>query len=243
MPTKQEQKERFRRERRQQKVERERRERSRRFRIRVAAVVAVAVVALGIVFGVSRPGGSSPAAAGAPSSPPTEAGQYAFQVGDPGPGKQAPPVRLPSTSGTSFDLASRRGKTVMLYFQEGLMCQPCWDQMRDLEAQPDKLRSLGIDEVVSITTDPLDQIQQKVADEGLSTPVLSDPDLAVSRAYSANLYGMMGESRDGHSFVVVGPDGRIRHRADYGGAPDYTMYVPLRNLVADLRRGLDGTRS
>ncbi len=54
---------------------------------------------------------------------------------------------------------------------------------------------------------------------------------------------MMGESRDGHSFVVVGPDGRIRHRADYGGAPDYTMYVPLRNLVADLRRGLDDARS
>ncbi len=122
------------------------------------------------------------------------------------------------------------------------MCQPCWDQIRALEAEPEKLRSLGIDEVVSITTDPLDQLQQKVADEGLATPVLSDPDLAVSQAYSANLYGMMGTSRDGHSFVVVGPDGRIRHRADYGGAPDYTMYVPLPNLVADLRRGLDDAR-
>ncbi|MGI8439767.1 MAG: peroxiredoxin family protein [Thermoleophilaceae bacterium] len=240
MPAKREQRERFRRERQHQEHERERHERSRKFRIRVAAVVGAGVVALGIVFVVSEPGGSSPATA---SSPATEAGQYAFQVGNPGPGKQAPPIRLPSTRGTTFDLASRRGKTVMLYFQEGLMCQPCWDQMRDLEAQPDKLRSLGIDEVVSVTTDPIDQIQQKVADEGLSTPVLSDPDLAVSRAYSANLYGMMGDSRDGHSFVVVGPDGRIRHRADYGGAPDYTMYVPLRNLVADLRRGLDGTRS
>jgi hypothetical protein len=48
---------------------------------------------------------------------------------------------------------------------------------------------------------------------------------------------MMGSSRDGHSFVLIGPDGRIRWRADYGGAPDYTMYVPVANLLADLRKG------
>jgi peroxiredoxin Q/BCP len=70
------------------------------------------------------------------------------------------------------------------------------------------------------------------------TPVLSDPDLAVSRAYHANDYGMMGTRRDGHTFIVVGPDGRIQWRADYGGAPAYTMYVPVDVLVADLRRGL-----
>jgi hypothetical protein len=51
---------------------------------------------------------------------------------------------------------------------------------------------------------------------------------------------MMGTSRDGHSFIVVGPDGLIRWRADYGGAPDYTMYVPSQSLLADLRAGLAG---
>ncbi|WP_438452434.1 hypothetical protein, partial [Listeria monocytogenes] len=71
-----------------------------------------------------------------------------------------------------------------------------------------------------------------------SYPVLSDPDLAVSSAYHANDYGMMGRSRDGHSFVLVGPDGRIRWRADYGGAPDYTMYLPVPNLIADMRQGM-----
>ena len=30
---------------------------------------------------------------------------------------------------------------------------------------------------------------------------------------------MMGDMRDGHSFVLVGPDGVIRWRADYGGSP------------------------
>ena len=103
--------------------------------------------------------------------------------------------------------------------------------------------ALGIDTVVSITTDPLNALQQKVADEGLTIAVLSDPNLAVSQAYTANGYGMMGNSRDGHTFIMVGPDGRIRWRADYGGAPNYTMYVPVSNLIADMRAGLNGGSS
>ncbi|WP_407973395.1 peroxiredoxin family protein (plasmid) [Burkholderia pyrrocinia] len=166
------------------------------------------------------------------------AGKYSFQVGDPGPGQLAPPIRLMGTTGSEFDLASFRGKTVLLYFQEGVTCQPCWDQARDIARHFQEFHALGIDQVVTIATDPVDLMQRKAADAGLSMPVLSDPDLAVSRAYHANDYGMMGQSRDGHSFVVVGPDGRIKWRADYGGAPAYTMYLPVENLVADMRQGL-----
>ena len=131
-----------------------------------------------------------------------------------------------------------RGQTVLLYFQEGLMCQPCWDQLTTIKANWEQLEALGIDQVVSITTDPLDLLQRKVADEGLSSPVLSDPDLAVSRAYETNLYGMMGTSYNGHSFILVDDNGVIRWRADYGGAPEYTMYLPMDHLVADIREGL-----
>ena len=45
----------------------------------------------------------------------------------------------------------------------------------------------------------------------------------------------MGNSRNGHTFVLVGPDGVIQWRADYGGAPNYTMYVPGAQLLDDLR--------
>jgi len=76
-----------------------------------------------------------------------------------------------------------------------------------------------------------------VADERLTIPVLSDPGGVVSTVYHANQYGMMGASRDGHSFILVGKDGAIVWRADYGGAPKYTMYVPVPNLIADLRQG------
>ncbi len=182
---------------------------------------------LGAVYVANRPGSTS-------------GGKYPFVIGDPGPGVVAPDVKLPSTSGGTFDLDSMRGQTVLLYFQEGLTCQPCWDQLVDIQKHFDRFQSLGIDQVVSITTDPINQIQQKVSDAGITEPVLSDPDLAVSSAYSANSYGMMGNSRDGHTFVLVGPNGRILWRADYGGAPDYTMYLPVDALVADIQEGRVG---
>jgi peroxiredoxin len=200
-----------------------------------AVVVGVAIIALGVIFFLNNQGGSS-AGTG-------QAGQYAFQVGSPGPGATAPEIKLPATDGSTFDLAAMRGKTMLLYFQEGLTCQPCWDQLKDIQSNINQFQALGIDQVVSITTDPLNALQQKVADEGLTLPVLSDPSLAVSSAYTANGYGMMGASRDGHTFIVVGPDGLIKWRADYGGAPKYTMYVPVPNLVADIRAGLNGKTS
>jgi peroxiredoxin Q/BCP len=194
----------------------------------VTGVAAIGILA--VIFSLNhKPGGNG------------KPGQYKFQVGSPGPGQPAPNIRLASTAGGTFDLASEQGKTVLLYFQEGLSCQPCWDQLKDIDASMPQFRKLGIDQVVSITTDPIGDIALKVSDEGITSPVLSDPDLAVSRAYSANQYGMMGESRDGHSFIVVGPDGKILWRADYGGSPDFTMYVPVSNLLSDLRQGMGRT--
>ena len=136
-----------------------------------------------------------------------------------------------------MSLSDYRGESVLLYFQEGLMCQPCWDQMTSLEQEAAGLKAAGVDNVLSITTDPIDLITRKTDDMGLSTTVLSDPDLAVSKQYETNLFGMMGTSRNGHSFILVGPEGTIQWRADYGGAPDYTMYVPVDELLSDLNEG------
>ena len=198
-------------------------------------VVGVAIIALGVIFFLNNQGGASTGT--------DQAGQYAFQVGSPGPGATAPEIKLLATDGSTFDLAAMRGKTVLLYFQEGLTCQPCWDQLKDIQSNISQFRALGIDQIVSITTDPLSALQQKVTDEGLTIPVLSDTQLVASRTYTANSYGMMGDSRDGHTFIVVGSDGLIKWRADYGGAPKYTMYVPVPNLVADIRAGLNGKTS
>ncbi|MCZ0990936.1 peroxiredoxin family protein [Streptomyces diastatochromogenes] len=161
-----------------------------------------------------------------------------YAVGSPGVGRAAPAFRLTASTGKQVGLGDYRGKNVLLYFQEGLTCQPCWDQLTALEKSAGKVKAAGIDDIVSITGDPADLIARKTKDMGLSTPVLSDPGLKVSQQYEANEYGMMGSSRDGHSFLLVGPDGTIRWRADYGGAPDYTMYVAVDKLLADLRDGV-----
>jgi len=188
----------------------------------------LAVVALGglyLLYNSSADGGDAAGPAGASG--------YPHVAGEPAAGS-APEFTLPSSTGGEISLSDYRGQSVLLYFQEGLMCQPCWDQIQDLEQNQAALRAAGIDEVVSITTDPVDLIARKMADEGLSTPVLSDPTLDVTRSYATNQYGMMGTSRNGHSFILVGPDGEIDWRADYGGPPDHTMYLPTEKMLADL---------
>lgn len=199
-----------------------------RTRLLAVGLTVVVFVVVGVLYGVYRSATDDTTATG---------GTRSYQVGEPGVGATAPGFDLASSTGGRLDLASLRGQTVLLYFQEGLGCQPCWDQIRDLEHAKTRVKAAGIDRIVSITTDPVDLLTRKVADDRLTTPVLPDPDLAVSKKYNANRYGMMGTSRDGHTFILVDPDGTIRWRADYGGAPKYTMYVKVNALLADLKAG------
>lgn len=207
----------------------------RRRRILFWPVLAVALAGIFAAVQLSRSGSSAPQATGKGGS------GYAFAVGAPGPGAAAPEIKLPSTAGGMFDLAAYRGKTpVLLYFQEGLTCQPCWDQIAAIQNDQAKFRALGIDTIVSITTDPLGLIRQKAKDEGYTIPVLADAGAKVSDAYDARSYSMtwMKPPRDGHTFILVGTDGRIRWRADYGGPPKYTMFLPTNALLTDLKSGL-----
>lgn len=218
----------------------DRAERARKLRNRMIGGVVAGVLVLGAIFALSNTGGSGvPRGAKA-----TQAGAYPFVVGNPGPGSAAPPIELASTTGAPFSLAGQKGKTTLLYFQEGIGCQPCWDQIKDIEAQWSRFRAAGIDQMVSITTNDLGNLRQKASDEGLKrTPILADPGLQVSHAYGANQYGMMGNSADGHSFILVGPKGDILHRADYGGAPKFTMYLPPQAILADMRKSLRSRRT
>ena len=191
----------------------------------IVAVVAIVIVGV-LVYASSNGSGGQ------------ESSRYPYSVGQPGPGAQAPPIQLSATDGSRFDIAAWRGKTVLLYFEEGVGCEPCWTPIKDIQSNFSQFQALGVDQVVTITGDPMDALKQKVSLEGITSPVLSDPGLRVSSTYRANQYGMMGAGADGHTFIVVGPDGVIRWRADYGGAPKYTMYLPVSSLVADMRQGL-----
>jgi len=207
----------------------------RRSLVNGAVGVLVAVLVVGGLFLLYRSSqGGSPTANGGGT------GKYVYQVGAPGPGERAIDFILPSTKGGQVSLAGLRGKTVLTYWHEGLGCQPCWDQIRDVEKDMAKLKAAGIDEFLSITSGPAQLIAQKMTDERLQSVALADSDLAVSKQYAMNQYGMMGDSRDGHTFLLVGPNGKILWRADYGGAPNYTMYVPVDRLLADMKAGRAG---
>lgn len=204
-----------------------RQERRRRLMTWVAAGVAAAVV-LGGLSAIFRAQTEADDSAGAPGD---------YEVGAPGPGEMAPDFTLASAEGQQVALSDFRGDTVLLYFHEGLGCQSCWDQIRDLEASSAELDAAGIDELVSITSAPGDLLAQKMGDDGLESLALADPDLDVIADYEANSYGMMGDTRAGHSLLLVDSAGEIVWRADYGGAPAYTMYLPVDKVLADLQAG------
>lgn len=197
--------------------------RRRKLWIRSVLVASAAVVVLLAVF---LTGGHSTSS------------KYTYAVGSPGPGAAAPNFTLASNMGGSFNLAAQRGKTVLLFFQEGTDCQPCWTQLQAIQRDMAGFHHARIDEVASITTDSLGVLKQAASTYSTTIPVLSDPNLTVSQAYNANQYGMMGTSMDGHSFIVVGPSGTIEWRADYGGAPNYTMYVPVPSLLRQMEAGM-----
>ncbi len=199
--------------------------------MKVTLVLAAALVVLAGIYSLNNLTGALGGSA-------ASANAYPYQVGSPGPGYAAPPLKLASTTGGTYNLASQRGKAVLLFFEEGVGCEPCWTQIRDIEKHWGQFRALGIDEMVTVTTNTLPQLQQKVADERIHTPVLADTSMDVSLSYTANKYGMMGDQMDGHTFIVVGKHGVIRWRADYGGSPKYIMYLPVSALIHDIRKGL-----
>jgi len=94
-----------------------------------------------------------------------------------------------------------------------------------LQAQRDFFSQLDV-EVVTIAVDsPLD-LASVIAEYGLTLPVLSDSDRSVSRLYDMLGFGMHPGFRPAHSFALVGKDGTILWRADYGAPPREAMYAP-----------------
>ncbi|MGH3678259.1 MAG: peroxiredoxin family protein, partial [Mycobacterium sp.] len=104
----------------------------------VAVVAAFAVCVLYLVFQTGQGDRNS---AGPGSG-------YRHVAGAPGAGAAAPPFTLAASTGKPVALSDFRGRSVLLYFQEGLSCQPCWDQIGDLEQNQAALKAAGVDAVV-----------------------------------------------------------------------------------------------
>lgn len=132
-------------------------------------------------------------------------------------GKPAPDFSLPSYDGKTYKLSQFRGKKVVLFFNEGIMCYPaCWNQIAALGKDP----RFNDDNVVTFSIVP-DERQEwvtainKMPDLGKAT-ILLDVGTAVSAKYDTlNLESSMHRgSKPGHTYVIVDAKGIIRYTKD-----------------------------
>jgi len=94
---------------------------------------------------------------------------YALKVGT-----EAPGFRLPSLAGGEVDLASQRGKVVVLNLW-ATWCPPCVAEMPSLERLHRALSPEGLS-VVTVSTDEDEaSLREFVSQRALTIPVLMDP--------------------------------------------------------------------
>lgn len=152
-------------------------------------------------------------------------------------GDKAPQFALASVDGSTFNLSSTLAKSdVLLFFNEGLTCTPCLQQMVDIDRNYSTFSKMGIT-VVAITTNSMSDMRTWAQNNGIANIiVLPDRSLQVDQEYSTLYAGSMHAGSDpGHTFILVGKDGNVLWRQDYGS---YTMYVPMNELIASVKSAL-----
>ena len=127
--------------------------------------------------------------------------------------REAPDFTLPTLDDEQVTLSDFRGeKNVLLFFNEGYGCAPCWQQAVTLQENLDKFAALGT-EVFAVMVDPPDLLDQEAARWDLTLPILADSDTRVSQAYDA--LGGMHADKPNHMFVLVDKTGVVRWSRDY----------------------------
>jgi peroxiredoxin Q/BCP len=147
------------------------------------------------------------------------------------PGTAAPDFSLTTDAGDTLSLKDLRGLKVILYAYPAAMTPGCTTQACDFRDSLGSLQAAGY-EVVGISPDRPEQLAKFRARDGLTFPLVADPDRAVLTAYGA--YGektMYGRTVTGviRSTFVIDEEGRISH----------ALYnVKATGHVAKLRRDL-----
>jgi len=111
-------------------------------------------------------------------------------------------------------------------------------QVVDLQRDED-FANLGV-QLLAISPDPVTAWRQDGGALGITVPVLSDQGNAVWVKYGISSW-MMATGEPGHTFFLVGGDGRIAWLRDYG-APEHggAMYVPPDEIASQVEEQLTG---
>ena len=127
------------------------------------------------------------------------------------PGDPAPDFTLPDADGKPVALADYRGRKVVVYFYPAAMTTGCTKQACDFRDNLTELNGAGFD-VLGVSPDKPAKLAKFRDTEGLTFPLLSDPDRSVLTAWGVygekTMYGkkVLGVIR---STFVVDENGKI----------------------------------
>ncbi len=129
------------------------------------------------------------------------------------PGDAAPAFSGTTDAGTEVSLADFAGKTLVLYFYPKDDTPGCTVEANEFTALAGEFAKKGA-VVLGVSRDTV-KSHCKFRDKyGLKVALLSDPELAVQKAYGAfgekNMYGKKVEGTIRSTFVI-GPDGKLTH--------------------------------
>ncbi|CAN5794811.1 thioredoxin-dependent thiol peroxidase [soil metagenome] len=149
-----------------------------------------------------------------------------LQVGD-----KAPAFTLPDADGNPVKLSDFKGRKVIVYFYPAASTPGCTKQACDFRDSLAELDGAGLD-VVGISPDKPEKLAKFRDAEGLTFPLLSDPEKKVLTAWGAfgekKMYGKTVQGVIRSTFVV-----------DEKGTIEVAQYsVKATGHVAKLRRDL-----
>jgi peroxiredoxin Q/BCP len=103
-------------------------------------------------------------------------------------GQAAPTFTLPNQEGTPVDLASYKGKWVVLYFYPKDMTTGCTIEAHNFQRDLDKYQALNA-VILGVSVDTVDSHKQFCTKDSLTFTLLADPDKKV-----VTQYGSLGNS-------------------------------------------------
>jgi thioredoxin-dependent peroxiredoxin len=146
-------------------------------------------------------------------------------------GDKAPAFSLPDADGNTVKLSDFKGRKVIVYFYPAASTPGCTKQACDFRDSLAELNTAGLD-VIGISPDKPEKLAKFRDNEGLTFPLLSDPDKSVLTAWGAfgekSMYGKTVQGVIRSTFLV-----------DEKGTVEVAQYnVKATGHVAKLRRDL-----
>lgn len=172
----------------------------------IATLVLIGLFLGFSIYALSRGGGASA------TDSPEGTGSFADLLNNP-----APKFDLRDRDGNQYTNENLKGKKVVLFFNEGIMCYPaCWNQIVALGADP----RFKADDVValSVVVDSKEQWDSAIA----KMPDLAKARLGIDFSRATSLrYGALTTpssmhygSLPGHTYVVIDREGIVRYTLD-----------------------------